>query len=743
MNATVDGPIINIAIAIAVLGIGGWGITRLVRHLSEQAEGAGERKVQQLLAKGKKLDAAKAAAAAQMWDRAASLYADANRPADAARAYRKGENWEKAALAFEKMKDYDSAAWCYKKMGSDRGQMEMLKKGNNWLEAARIAIKGGRNIEAADLLVRAGEREKAAELYRQGGEQQKALQLAAEVFEERGEHESAGRSWAKVEAWDKAFAAFKRAGNIDMAGKVLIKSGKRSEAAELYAKDGRHAEAARMFEHLQQFRRAAALYSKAGEAEGAIRCLTAEGDRIAVIKLRMARNELDEALRLAESVDPTESEFIAAIEIAADIRQQRDDLRGALRNLYRLIQAPLPADAKLRLTRRAVELCVDLKQPQLGAMLLDRIVEQLATNPDDKMWGENLRSQLLEFDPDDVEDLGLIGPTTSKQTGLVRVGEAQSFEATSAYIEGTVAYVDATKEAGEAALNFGVENDDEGWPQGVPRGLVKRYIDLNRLGQGGNGVVFRATDKMLDRTVVLKFMIEGSMPTEMARKYFLREIKMAASLSHPNIVHIYDMGTEEDIPYYSMEFIEGLPLTAHLPAGKPMPDIEFLYQSVDQLCAALDHAHSKGMIHRDIKPDNVLVANDGTCKLLDFGLARVLDDGFGENSVLAGTPYYMAPEQIDGSDVDHRADIYALGVIVFRMFTGSLPFTEGNIFVAHALEPVPDPRQFNPGLTDAVVDVIYKCMEKDPADRFSSCTDLANALHTALFESSAAAAAPA
>ena len=318
--------------------------------------------------------------------------------------------------------------------------------------------------------------------------------------------------------------------------------------------------------------------------------------------------------------------------------------------------------------------------------------------------------------------------------GLDRVAAGQEAEHTETFSdESTVAYVErsgAPAEAGEGDLPEAIP---EGWPNGVPVQLAERYGGLERLGQGGNGVVFRATDKRLDREVVLKFMIDGAMPSEVARRYFLREVKISASLNHNNIVHIYDMGNIDGVLFYCMEYVEGHPLTNFLGRGEPVRDPIFIMSAIEQLSAALDHAHGAGLIHRDIKPDNILIAKDGTVKLLDFGLSRALDDGFGENSVLAGTPFYMAPEQFDGSEVDHRADIYAVGVIIFRMFTGRLPYTE-NVFVAHALEPVPDPRQFNPDMPQAVIDVIMRCMAKRPDERYENCRLLALDMQRGLFQ---------
>ncbi len=260
---------------------------------------------------------------------------------------------------------------------------------------------------------------------------------------------------------------------------------------------------------------------------------------------------------------------------------------------------------------------------------------------------------------------------------------------------------------------------------GLPRALADRYCDLKRIGQGGNGIVFSAHDQALHRTVVLKFMLQGTMAGELARKYFLREVKLVAGLNHLNIVHIYDTGICDDVLWYAMEYVDGIPLTAYLVKGQPIGDNAFFMSVLDQLCAALDYAHKNGLVHRDVKPDNVLVAANGTLKLLDFGLARALNDSFGELSVLTGTPNYMAPEQLDGAVVDHRADIYSLGVVLFRMVTGVLPFTEGNIFVAHATQPVPDPRIYNPELTAGIVAVIERCMAKKPSARYDNCRQVA------------------
>ncbi|MCO4760069.1 MAG: protein kinase [Myxococcales bacterium] len=721
---------ISFIVAGIVLIGGGFAIQWWVKRLSRQEDTKGERAVQKAIDKGDKLKAARLAMDHKLYKRAAELFESQGRKLDAGRAWRKAEKWQKAADCFADAKDWDSAAFCLRHCDDDRGLLEALEKSGQFVEAAKLAVRHNNYLKAAMLLVKAGRKADAVEMYRKAGEPQKALELSAEVRESKGEWDAAGKTWAKLENWERALTAFEEGGDVVLVAKVLQRLGRHKEAAQRLGKGGQRAEAAQLLEQQGQFRDAARMWSKAGQVENAIGCLSKAGDRVAVVKLRAARGEMEEALRVAESVPTTDEQFAEAMQLAADLREQQGDAKGALHNLYRLLKAHQAPEQRIHTTRRAAELCVDLVQPRLGRVLLQQIVDLIDTNSTETVWYEGLRQQFFEMPEGEDNELPFLTPDTGGRRPLVT--SAIEAEATQNFSEGTVAYVEGKVVEGPQK-QVGIEVGPDGWPEGVPPSLSRRYSGLERLGQGGNGVVFRATDTMLSRVVVLKFMLDGAMPSDVAKRYFEREIKMAASLSHTNIVHIYDMGNEEGVPWYSMEYVEGLPLTAHLPANQPVTDRIFLMSVIEQISAALDHAHSRGMLHRDIKPDNILIAVDGTAKLLDFGLARAFDDGFGEQSVLAGTPYYMAPEQIDGSSVNHKADIYALGVILYRMFTGRLPFSEGNIFVAHALEPVPDPLQYNPDISPDVIKVIMHCLEKQPEHRPDNCGQVKMELHEALF----------
>lgn len=736
-----DPRLLNGLIAAAVLGLGTWIVVWLVRRLSAQEETKAEREISKALSKGDRIAAAKAAFDNGLYERSGRLFAEANRHADAARAYKRAEQWNKAAESYERIGNWEAAGFCHKKLGDNRGYLRTLKEAGNWPEAARLAEANGKFVEAADLHLKSDNKAAAIELLRKGGEDARVHVLSAELAAEQENFGAAARHWANALQWERAYECFKRANEPGLAAQVLVRVGRVREAADLLAESKEHGKAALLYEQLQVFRLAAAQHSQGGDIERAIQCLMLEGDKIAVIKLRIARGQTELAVRQAEAVVATETCFAEAMQIAADLREQEDNLDGALKDLARALKAPLADRARLAIGRRAAEFCVQLGRPTTGRTLLGRVADLVPETGPDRDWFNALQQQFDEL-PEEAAPKDITSPV-GVIAGIAAAGQLQDEdEATQSYHEGTLAYVDGRGRSAETS-EFGVQVDLDGWPEGVPQALASRYSDLERLGQGGNGVVFRATDKLLDRIVVLKFMLEGSMPTEVARRYFQREIKMAASLSHPNIVHIYDMGNIDDVLYYSMEYVDGRPLTAHLPPNQPVQNKVFIASVTEQLCAALDHAHEKGMVHRDIKPDNVLVSLKGACKLLDFGLARILDEGFGEQSVLAGTPFYMAPEQIDGSPVDHRADIYALGVVFYRIFTGRLPFTDGNVFVAHALEPVPDPLQFNPDIPPGAVAVIRKCLAKKPDHRYDNCRLINVAIRDALFGQLGAADGPA
>jgi len=269
------------------------------------------------------------------------------------------------------------------------------------------------------------------------------------------------------------------------------------------------------------------------------------------------------------------------------------------------------------------------------------------------------------------------------------------------------------------------------------------YQAVEELGRGGMAVVYKAFQPSLRRYVALKVLPDYFQydPEFVAR--FQREARAAAQLSHPNVVTIYDVGEQAGVHYIAMEYLEGGSLLDRLARG-PLNQEEAL-QIVEQVGSALDFAHSRSLIHRDIKPANILFSADGRPKVTDFGIARAGDASrLTRAGAMLGTPDYMAPEQAQGMVVDHRADLYALGVILYEMLTGRVPFqadTPHAIVYALIHQPPLPPRQLRPDLSPAVEAVLLKALAKRPNERFQTGAELAAALRRAAFASVPSAAA--
>jgi ABC-type amino acid transport substrate-binding protein len=263
--------------------------------------------------------------------------------------------------------------------------------------------------------------------------------------------------------------------------------------------------------------------------------------------------------------------------------------------------------------------------------------------------------------------------------------------------------------------------------------LIQGYEILEELGRGGMGVVYKAHQISLNRVVALKMVLAGAhaSPEELAR--FRREAEAAAQLQHPNIVQVYEIGEQNGCPYFSLEFVDGGSLTQRL-HRTPQP-ARSSAQLVETLARAVHAAHQHGTIHRDLKPDNVLLTSDGVVKITDFGLAKRLEAEAGQTKTgtILGTPSYMAPEQAGGKHrgVGPRADIYALGAILYELLTGSPPFGEQSPLdtLLQVLEREPArPRSLNPAVPRDLETICLKAMAKEPHQRYASAHELAEDL---------------
>src|SRR5438876_7777122 len=260
--------------------------------------------------------------------------------------------------------------------------------------------------------------------------------------------------------------------------------------------------------------------------------------------------------------------------------------------------------------------------------------------------------------------------------------------------------------------------------------LRARYRLDSQIGRGGMGVVYRATDLLLRREVAVKVISENSSTD--AGERLIREARAAAALNHPHIISVYDVGEVNGTPFFVMELVQGSSLSKERPV-----ELARVVEIALQICAALQHAHTNKIVHRDLKPDNVLLSAAGqSVKLADLGLAL---PGHGarisQAGLIVGTPSYMAPEQALGHTVDARADLYALGVLLYELTTGRLPFTGDDpltVVSQHVHAPVVPPRVLRPSLPRALEAVILRLLEKNPDARFASADETATALRHSL-----------
>lgn len=265
--------------------------------------------------------------------------------------------------------------------------------------------------------------------------------------------------------------------------------------------------------------------------------------------------------------------------------------------------------------------------------------------------------------------------------------------------------------------------------------LGGRYQIIERVGGGGMALVYRAQDILLNRNVAIKVLRQQFVNDEEFIRRFRREAQSAASLSHPNIVSVYDVGQEDEVHYIVMEYVEGQNLNEIIKERAPL-QVEEAIRIASQIADALEHAHHNQIIHRDIKPHNILIGRNGRVKVTDFGIARaVTSTTITQTGSVVGSVHYFSPEHAKGVATGEKSDIYSLGIVLYQMLTGRLPFLgESPISVAlkHLQEQFDEPRKVNAMIPQSVENIILKSMRKNPSERYQSANEMLRDLETCL-----------
>ncbi len=641
--------------------------------------------------------------------------------ADLRRAYdaaMRDRDYMKAASLALRMKDASRQAEAYERAGDveravaawvearEVGRAATLLEGaGQHAKAARLYQQAGAPDEAIALYLKIGQVDKAIPLIRQQGDEIRARRMEGDLAKRQDNRVEAARHYiaagAFLEAAEvlvtaneplKAAEAYRRASRPLDAARLLLASGDQRQAAQLFEEGGALVEAARIWEVL-------------GDAAARERCLARSGNSYEAGRAAFERGDLDAALRFFDAVPPLDDQYHDAGLFRGQILERQGRQQDAAEAYLVFLKTRSVNPKTVMLFTRVARLLEAVGQGKQALRILGRIITAGLGSSDITGWAER-----LERTGDDsiaTESLDEEAAAPPKRA-LPETPPAQKSPPAKSPFPGRM-------EIDDAALSV----------------LERRYKLGDRMGQGGNGVVYLATDKALGREVVVKFLHQALLPTDVARKYFTREAKVAASLSHQNIVTIYDIGTEGETLYYCMEWVKGKTLADLVIEAGGRLGHEAIVPIISQFCDALEYAHDRQVIHRDIKPGNVMVTTEGKVKLLDFGLAKALDENPDKSVFLCGTPYYMSPEQITRGFLDHRTDIYSLGCMLYVMYTGDVPFPDGNVFHQHQTAAAPDPVTRVPGLKPGVSAALMKCIAKDRNERFQRATEVARALSAA------------
>ena len=623
---------------------------------------------------------------------AISLLVQHRRMREAGKIYLRVGDHQQAAKVFSSLKDHETAANCLLKAGDKVGAANEYQKGGLHELSASMFLQAGKMSEAARSYLGAKQYQKAAAVYREMGQKKKAAAIMAAWYKTTGDYLNAGKNLYVAGKLKEAALAFAKAGIHDKAAQLFEKIGEFKLAAKARLQLGEIEVAAEHLERIGETKAAIGLFEAAGKWNRVVECYKREKNWLALGNIMMRLEKYDLAIEFFKRLTPLDEGYKESAMSMASILEGQGDFEGAIKKYTEILEFKGLSVANAPALFALCTLCEKNNQPDVPLSYLRQFNASGTVGEKADNWKNRLEQLVI----------------TAAQTMAVGLEVADED--------------DVRKDASKMDFQM---------PQKT--GVADRYETIDKIGQGGHGVIYKAFDKVLGREVVLKFLFRNQVPSEMAQRYFLREAKTTASLNHPNIVTLFDMGQIGDNLYIAMEFIDGITLEDLLKQHDNKVPVDEVMQIVHQLCDCLQYAHDKSIIHRDIKPGNVMLtgANNSQLKLMDFGLAKALDENPHKTLIICGTPLYMSPEQIVGDFVDHLSDIYSLGVLVFQLFTGRTPFPAANILAHHQFSPPPHPTTINKEIPVEVGDVILKCLEKKREDRFQRSQDFAASLKEA------------
>jgi tetratricopeptide (TPR) repeat protein len=515
------------------------------------------------------------------------------------------------------------------------------------------------------------------------GMTQKAAELRAKFHEQQGDKASASKF-------------YREAGHLTQAAALAAESGGGAESAELYEQAGDHHRAAEGYLEAGEFQRAAQAFETAYNFAEAIDAYRRAGDGVKVLELleRVGRHheagaaslevgDEERAIRNFQQVDLRDPDYAESCRALADLFLKREEWVLAIDRLKESIQSVGEEAAPLE--------------------VLEQLADAFERNED---WAEALQT----FESIRKRDYQYPGVPERIRALRERVTAMETQR--QSQVATTSATAAATHRSTAAASAAPAED---------------RYEILGELGRGGMGIVFKARDRRLGRVVALKRLPDNLRDHPTAVALFLREAQSAAALNHPNIVTIYDADQADGNYYLTMEFLEGMPLDGILKKRGKLSPKDAVRMGI-QISTGLQFAHERGIVHRDIKTANLFFTRDRVVKIMDFGLAKMVEEVRKAATVIGGTPYYMAPEQALGEKVDHRADLYAFGVTLFELLAGRVPFRDGDVTYHHRHTPPPELRELVPAIPAELAALVARLMAKKAEGRPATTAEVTAAL---------------
>ncbi len=497
----------------------------------------------------------------------------------------------------------------------------------------------------------------AASLRERAGQRERADLLLARFHQNRGAASSAAERFEAAGRWLEAAELRAERGEFGPAALLFERAGDLLRSAESHEADGDLLRAGRAFEDAGDLDAALRCYRSVGNAPRLVDVLEKKGDVFAAGRLARERGDTSRALRNLQQVEPRSAQYAEACRLSAEM---------------------LCALGRPELALGKAEEAMTFGGPEAAA-------------PDRQLWFADVLQKAGR-------------PDRALRTLEELRERAPTFEGLATRIEELRKAVSKARRQGEGSEPVQLFDD------------ASRYELKAQIGSGGMGIVYRAHDRRLGRDVALKRMPENLKDHPRAVELFLREARAAAALNHQNIVTVYDVDVESGVYFITMELLQGTTLSDLLRSRGRLLPLDGVRLAL-QVCSGLAYAHTHRIIHRDIKSSNLFLTGERVVKVMDFGLAKMLEEVRRSTTVLGGTPYYMAPEQAAGENVDARTDLYALGVTLFELVSGRRPFEEGDVTWHHRFTPPPDPRARGIDIPEALAALILSLLAKDPGAR--------------------------